>query len=420
MLSIQDDTSRKLLHAFCVFYDLFNFRIIPMEQNKLVKAINDGHFDQAGTLINEGERIPGDYPFFQSDQLYNKIIQAKSFDLLDLLLKNKMIQTDLYEYDSFDNSIFKTICRSFPTGESSLAYLQPFLKNFQNPDEEVKGHTLLSYALEAGADPAIIKALVQAGCRTDFRNKAQENLIFQVVNTYMPETKALAYLELLIDAGVDVNEPNIVQSTALHMAIERNRKYFIPVLLKNGASPNEQDKNGNTAFYFALAHQQNFETYTLLAEHESPDFSLMNREGESCLLGFVRFMQGGAGEIKLLSQLMDDGADLQQTAGWYGNEKSALEWIIEKPIEVLKMVIDKGVVNINEQDNDGNTLLHKVCAIDSNYSEEAARNTYRKVKLLLEAGADAGITNIKEETAMMLAANDNLKAKTVELLLQKQ
>jgi ankyrin repeat protein len=47
-----------------------------------------------------------------------------------------------------------------------------------------------------------------------------------------------------------------------------------------------------------------------------------------------------------------------------------------------------------------------------------AKETYRKAKLLLEQGADISITNDKDETALMLASGDNLKIKTVELLMK--
>ena len=75
-------------------------------------------------------------------------------------------------------------------------------------------------------------------------------------------------------------------------------------------------------------------------------------------------------------------------------------------------------IDINEQDNEGNTLLHKVCAYNVNYDAEAAKETYRKVKLLLENGADKDIANDKDETPLMLASGDNLKIKTVELLMK--
>ncbi|MOA66374.1 hypothetical protein D3C78_1931100 [compost metagenome] len=53
-----------------------------------------------------------------------------------------------------------------------------------------------------------------------------------------------------------------------------------------------------------------------------------------------------------------------------------------------------------------------------NYDAEAAKEIYRKVKLLLENGADKEITNDKDETALALASTDNLKVKTVELLMK--
>ncbi len=48
-----------------------------------------------------------------------------------------------------------------------------------------------------------------------------------------------------------------------------------------------------------------------------------------------------------------------------------------------------------------------------------AKETYRKVKLLLDHGADISITNDKDETALILASADNLKIKTVELLMKQ-
>jgi ankyrin repeat protein len=63
-------------------------------------------------------------------------------------------------------------------------------------------------------------------------------------------------------------------------------------------------------------------------------------------------------------------------------------------------------------------LLHQVCAFNVNYDQEVARQLYQKVKLLIEAGADPNATNDRDQTPMMLAAQDNLKVKTVELLLK--
>ena len=102
----------------------------------------------------------------------------------------------------------------------------------------------------------------------------------------------------------------------------------------------------------------------------------------------------------------------------YGQPKSGIDFIVEKKSDILKSVLENVSLDINEQDNQGNTILHKVCAYNVNYDAEAAKEIYRKVKLLLENGADKDITNDKDENALTLASTDNLKIKTVELLMK--
>jgi len=116
--------------------------------------------------------------------------------------------------------------------------------------------------------------------------------------------------------------------------------------------------------------------------------------------------------------MVADGADLRQPGTYYGEPKSPLDWIAEKRSEILKAVIDS--VDVHAQDDKGNTILHKVCAHNVNFDAEAAKEVYCKAKLLLDAGADPSITNDKDETALMLAQQDNLKVKTVELLMMRK
>jgi ankyrin repeat protein len=125
-------------------------------------------------------------------------------------------------------------------------------------------------------------------------------------------------------------------------------------------------------------------------------------------------------EIKLLVSLINDGADIYQTSPHYSRDKSALDWISEQPADVLQAVLETGVVDIERKDNEGNTLLHKVCAYNVNYDQEAAKHVYRKAKLLIEQGANVSTTNDHDQTPMDLAAQDNLKIKTVELLLKNK
>ncbi|MFT4023233.1 MAG: hypothetical protein QM664_05550 [Flavihumibacter sp.] len=110
-------------------------------------------------------------------------------------------------------------------------------------------------------------------------------------------------------------------------------------------------------------------------------------------------------------------ASLDESAPYYAKEKSGWNWIIEKPVDVLQLGLQETGKDVNEADNEGDTLLHKVAAIDCNYSQDTAKALYKKAKLLLEKGADVSLTNNKDETAMDLAMKDNLKGKLAELLL---
>ena len=286
----------------------------------------------------------------------------------------------------------------------------------------MNNQTLLGYALEKSAHPQIIKALIDAGCDTSYKNNAEENFIMRVVNTYNPDVeKSVAYIDLLITEGLDVNAPNIVHKTPLMAAIQNNKKHFLDVLLNNGANPNHADKEGKTAFFNAVVDQQSYDLYNKLASYEIPDFDHRDHNGEALLTGYLRMMYNDSGDsLKLLERMIDDGADIRQTSPYYSKDKSALDWVAEKSAGVFELILSKGIIDINEADNTGNTLLHKVCAINVNYEQDKAREIYKKVKLLLAAGADTKLLNDQDKTAADLAGDDNLKAKTVELLLTHQ
>lgn len=384
----------------------------------LVQHLQAANYTEALALLANNEKLPDTLQDFQLQQLLGQLLRDKQFGILQHLIKDQTIETDIYEYDSFNRSIFENIARYLPDDEESIKFFGDFIAQFENINDEVEAKTLLGYFLENGAALEKIKALIAAGASVNFKNNAEENFIHQVVKTYAPKPELpLAYLELLLAEGVDVDEPNIVQQTPLQLAISFNRPQYMDFLLENGADVNHTDKQGNSAFYYAVAEKLDLELYNKLSLYGTPQFDTINKNQVSLLFEYIRMLNHPSPkQTELLAKLIADGADLYQNSSYYGNDTAPIDLLAEKNVDVLQTVLNSGALNVNQQDENGDTLLHKICAYNVNYETEKAKDMYRKAKLLLEHGADLNLANNKDQTAVMLALDDNLKIKTVELL----
>lgn len=389
------------------------------ETNKVADAIMWGKFDEARELLKAGETLSGNHVQNNKRQIFTCILRGKAFDLIDVLIENGLIETDVYEYDDFDKSFFKTIAAELTNDDDSINFFKNFLEKIQNKNDEVKDQTLLGYCLTAGADPIVIKCLIDAGCDVNYKNNSEGNFIHLVVRENMlNKQRGAAYINLLISEGVNINDKDIIAESPLMIATKGHQKEYMEILLQNGADANEQDKDGNSPFFIAIVYQQDLEIYRLLKEYATPDFDIANKNGDYMFPLYIKGL--GYSDFVLLKEMLNDGADLYQSCLEYSVQKSGIDWIAEKPAELLKAVLSTDAISVNKQDDAGNTILHKVCAFDVRYEPESAREIYQKVKLLLAAGADAQITNDKDQTVLMLAQTDNLKIKTVELLMQQK
>lgn len=389
-------------------------------QNQIEQYIFQGNFDAARECLKNGETFSEQYLKNNFFQITSLIFKAKALDLIDALIKAGFIETDVYELDNFDKSIFSIIDQNFNDDDESVSFFKEVMSKMDNFNDEISDQTVLGYCITKKAPVKIIKSLIEDfGCNPLFKNNAGESFIYNVLNNYSLDTeKGKEYIHLLLENGLDVNERNIVGTTPLMWAVKRNKKEYVAIFLENGADPNETDDLENNAFFYAVAEQMSFELYDLLASAVTANFNIINKNGRTLLTEFISMMSDSENNLKFLERLLSDGADLNFCAEYYGKPKSGLDYIAEKKAGILNSVLNTVSIDINEQDNEGNTLLHKVCAYNVNYDAEGAKEIYRKVKLLLENGADKDITNDKDETALMLASGDNLKVKTVELLMK--
>ena len=397
----------------------------------LVDLLLSSKFEEALDALKNGEKIPAGDRMFANNQsnIFDKLLKQKAFDILNIFVKNKTIETDVYEFERFDKSIFSNIVRSLQDDPESIDFFKQFIAHFTNINDEVSGVSLLGYFFDEGAHLNSIQVLVDVGCDVNYKNRANENLIYRVTSSRLRkfsfsdediEALQASYIEILVDKGLYIDEGNIVKKTALRQAVENNKKGLLDVLLKHGANPNEEDSNGESAFFYAAARLMDGDMYKKLREVALPQFDTKNKNEVSLFFEFIRMMDVSPKSLELMKQLIEDGADLYQANIYYGEEKTPLDLLAEKPLAALQAAFETGKVEINQQDKKGNTLLHKVCGYNINYDQEMAKDTYRKVKFLLENGADPSISNDSDKTAMMLASGDDLKIKTVELLITKK
>ncbi|PWS31568.1 ankyrin repeat domain-containing protein [Pedobacter paludis] len=390
-----------------------------MSDQTLEQLLNSGHYPEALLQLNNGEKLPKTIQDYAKWQIFDNLFRGDQFEIIDYLIKTKAVETDIYELENFDKSIFQSIIRNLKDSAEGQDFFKSLISKFDNLNDEVGAKTLLGYFFEKGASLQKIKILVDAGCDVNFKNNAEENFIHQVIKTnLMKPDLTCSYIEFLINEGLDVNATNIVKKTPLIATVEFDKVDYLDVLLENGANPNDVDKDGNSAFFYAVAHKLDLELYNKLRDYGTPDFDVQNRDQVTLLFEYVRMMYNSADALKLLCKMIDDGADLYQTSIYYGRETTPLDLIAEKSADVLEAVLETGNIDVNRQDAGGNTMLHKVCAYNVNYEADKAKETYRKVKLLIENGADVSLTNDQDKTALMLASDDNLKIKTVELLMK--
>ncbi len=393
-----------------------------MTQHPLADAIKRNNLADARQRMQQGEKLPASLHDFDKKQVFDALVRGKAFDLIDELVKTGFIETDLYEYERFDGTIFESLFRHLRDTPDELAFLQSFVSKLDNINDALQDKTLLETAFQASAPPEVIKVLLAAGCSAHYKNNYETGYLYKIVQEFgIKQELGAAYLELLIGEGVDPNDGNIVKETPLHLAVNTRKMQYVDLLLRHGADPNLPNKSGESPYYYALVHQVcGPELYQALKAFAAPDFNSVNKDGETLLVGAVRMRRRPSEQdLEILKTLVADGADLYQTSPHYGQGKSALDWIAEQPADALRTALDTGAVDVHRKDDEGNTLLHKVCAYNVNYDQEAARQLYRKAKMLLEAGADPGSTNDLDQTPMMLAAQDNLKAKTVELFVKQ-
>lgn len=194
----------------------------------LAEALRKSNWPEAMQRLEQGEKIQKDLAAHDKRYIYDQLARAKQYDILLALAGNGSIDTDLYEYESLERSVFESIFRIIGNGPEALEFLTKFLGKFDNINDAVGDKTLLLLAFTLNVPLEAITVLVDAGCDPRYKNNYEENYLFNIVKEFnIKEDTGVKYLEYLMDQGLDPNDGNIVKETPLHIVVgNRKLKYW--------------------------------------------------------------------------------------------------------------------------------------------------------------------------------------------------
>ncbi len=210
----------------------------------------------------------------------------------------------------------------------------------------------------------------------------------------------IASCTLLIHAGADVDHVNSENETALFLVTSRaedspDSLRVIPVLLENGANPDIPDEHGDTPLHKASKFGLKDVVKQLIKA--GADVNAKGNQGISPLM-----YAAGGGWNDLVKLLLDSKADihhkseLDMTSLHFAClSKTAHETAL---ISLVEMLLKAGV-DINSIDYRGRSALHNA----------VVRKRTELVKILLEYGANAEMTDNNNLTALEIAKSNSDK-----------
>ncbi|KAM6173651.1 ankyrin repeat domain-containing protein 42 isoform 2-T2 [Erethizon dorsatum] len=256
---------------------------------------------------------------------------------------------------------------------------------------------------------------------------------------------SLECLHWLLWHGADITQVTIRGWTAAHIAAIRGQDACMQALIINGANLATQDDHGCTPLHLAATHGHSFTLQIMLrsgepsvtdkrewkpvhyaAFHgrlgclqllikwgcgiEDVDYNgnlpvhLAAMEGHlHCFKFLLSRMSNGAQALKAFNDNGENVVDLTQRffkqnilqfiqgAAWEGNNPEDQETLAfpghvaacKGDLEMLKKLLEDGIINFNERDDNGSTPMHKA----------AGQGHIECLQLLIKMGADNNITN---------------------------
>jgi ankyrin repeat protein len=242
--------------------------------------------------------------------------------------------------------------------EELLKIADLFLQKGANLDaQDINGNTALHIAVTS-QQPDIVNYLLTKNADVTIRNKLGQTplLMLDFETAFFPVKKHVENNNII---DLEQNEQSIIYMDAYQRSI-----LILNALLEKNADINAINKEGETILYELISHDALDKIKEVL--DLGIDVNVRNSKGQTAILKYFYSDSYFNNEeaIKRLSLLLEYNADLTLSDLEGNNLFSALlnvtDYISETKKKLFIYLLDNGF-SPNEKDDEGNTLLHKLC-----------------------------------------------------------
>ncbi|KAG8531785.1 uncharacterized protein KY384_003421 [Bacidia gigantensis] len=402
----------------------------------LIFAAISGHPDVVTALLDRGADLLGHY---EGGDTALHAAASRGFEEICQVLLERGAEIDAK--NEWGNTALLLTSKHEGTAQMLLEHGANI--ETKNTDGNTVLHMCIIYGPEGLDDDSVIRAMLEKGAdillstfneegqtavhlaSMEGKTKILRTLVLRGASASMKTSygttalhyaarNSLASTQFLIDSGCPVDDQDSFGHTALHVATVAGNIECAHYLLDNGSSINMKDNEEATALHLA-AKDGLEEMARLFIQHGA---SLEDRMSETTALHICTVNDHG----DVVRLLIDAGANIEATDS---QNCTALHMACEKGNdEIVRLLLDKGA-NINAyalMENDtftgadpevktgwGSTALQFACESDDEASVAI-------VKSLVNHGADLNARDLRQSTALFVAALNDSAAITKILI----
>ena len=269
----------------------------------------------------------------------------------------------------------------------SSEVVDPCTNLFGDSDENLLAKSILT------DNPKIVHYVINL-CRNTRTMITQKNNMNTSILQYACDQKNFEIFKMIYDLYVSenlideyINILNENGTTPFMYSVGAGNLEIVKFLLENNRDNiriNQLDNMGDIAIMYA----KNYEVIKFLVENGSL-INIENEYGSRLIDKIVSYSLIAIGEkVKIIDYLLENGSTITNS-----KERNLIMVACKRlDIEILQFLLGKQLMDINAQDNDGNTALI-YCLNSVKPPTFIKKNIYNVIKLLLDSGADDTIDN---------------------------